>query len=58
MRGLERKQRCQDLLEGVPERKACLGKSGAISWTSVSLFQITSLRAIGSFRQDPESFLG
>lgn len=37
VRGLERKQHCQDLLEGVPERKGCWGKSGAISWTSVSL---------------------
>lgn len=28
---------CQNFLEGLPERKACLGKSGAVSQTSVLL---------------------
>lgn len=44
--------------EGVPERNACLGESGAVSWASMSLFHTTSLVVDSSFRQELESFSG
>ena len=53
-----REGHCQNLCEGVPERKACLVESGAVSWASMSLFHTISLGVDSSFRQEPESFSG
>lgn len=49
-----RKWDCRNVLEGLPERKMCLGKSGVISWASMLLSQIVSLRVDNSFRQKLE----